>query len=566
MLYKAIRLLLTFKTTSMKLFTSKLLLLMMAVVFGTQVAKADETQYDYEFNASVLCQADWYGTRLSEGSHTLNAYYLVLGDKDLNSEGYPAKGSTVYAMEFFGAAPSDEYSPNPQPGTYTFSKTIGENVLKDDAHIYQRDGNGNYEIDRSITDGKLVISTYEKDGNTYYKYDLVLTDEIGKTHHVTYESRFIVYNDLSQGSEDLEKDQNFVCNGGTCTYKSLSNGVMKLRLYLTDMTQDEYGDYSYDRLPAREMYLDVYAPQGKNLPNGVYNISDNAGDAYTLTAGELIEFAGVKYPSGTYLQYIYANQLIAWGCATKGTLTVSGEGDNKKIVADFTTDYGFSIKFTYDGSMPVNNIPLTDFTEDKTLDLEGATAQFECIGDYENYGDVRNWYITLLPAEGKDDGFISYICSKGESFYDGIATDTYTASRSRTPWKGEYIKGGVNAEGQLKGTWALTHFNADGQPQVNAPGYKGDLNITQHEDGETYTIEFKLNDGAGHNFTGNWTGKPELINSCGDEPSGINGVYDHASSEVEGVYDLSGRKVSANAKGLHIVKYKNGKTCKQLVK
>lgn len=545
------------------------MLLLMAVVFGTSTAKAEETTtYDYEFNATVLCQADWYGTRLSNGSHTLNAYYLVLGDKDLNSEGYPAKSSTVYALEFFGAAPTDEYNPNPQPGTYTFSKEIGDNVLLDNAHIYQRDGNGNYEIDRSIKDGKLIISTYEKDGNTYYKYDITLTDEIDKTHHVTYDSRFIVYNDLSQGSEDLEKDQNFVCNGYTCKYKSLTDGVMKLRLYLTDMTENEDGDFDYDRLPAREMYLDVYAPQAKTFPNGVYNISETAGDAFTLTSGELVEFAGVKYPTGTYLQYIYGNQYVAWGCAKSGTLTVSGEGDDKKIEGDFMTDYGYSIKFTYEGKLNVAGIPLTDFTEDKTLDLEGATAQFECIGDYENMGEVRNWYITLLPAEGKDDGFISYICTKAETFFDGIATDTYTASPSRTPWKGEYIKGGVNAEGQLKGTWALTNFNAEGQPQVNAPAYGGDLNITQHEDGETYTIEFKLNDGAGHNFTGNWTGKPELINTCGDEDpaTGIKNISDDADNEISGVYDLNGRRVSTNAKGLKIVRYKNGNVKKQLVK
>lgn len=539
------------------------LLVLLAAVFGTSTAKAQS--YDYDFTATVLCQADWYGTRLSNGSHTINSYYLVLGDKDLGSDGYPAKSSTVYAIQFFGAAPTDEYNPNPQPGTYTYSSAIADNVLMDNAHIYQRDGNGNYEIDRSVTDGQLEISTYEKDGNTYYKYDLELTDDIGKTHHVSYESRFIVYSDQSQAGENLEKDQDFVCNGQVCTYKSLKDGVMKLRLYLTDMTDQGYG-FEYDRLPAREMYLDVYAPKDKVLPNGTYTVSEEAGTAFTLTQGELVEFAGVKYPIGTYLNYIYGSQFVAWGCAKSGTLTVSGEGDEKKVVADFMTDYGFSIKFTYEGTLPVNGIPLTDFTEDVDLDLEGATAQFECIGDYENMGDVRNWYITILPAEGKDHGFISYICTKAESFFDGIATDTYTASRSKTPWKGEYIKGGVNSEGQLKGTWALTHFNAEGMPTVNAPAYDGDLNITQHEDGETYTIEFKMTDGAEHHFSGSWTGKPELINTCGDQPSGIKDLTTEDEKQVEGIYDVNGRRVSAAAKGLKIVKYKNGNVRKQLVK
>lgn len=52
----------------MKNFTT-LLLLLMAVVFGTNTAKAEETTYDYVFNATVLCQADWYGTRFGKRNH-----------------------------------------------------------------------------------------------------------------------------------------------------------------------------------------------------------------------------------------------------------------------------------------------------------------------------------------------------------------------------------------------------------------------------------------------------------------------------------------------------------------
>ena len=294
---------------------------------------------------------------------------------------------------------------------------------------------------------------------------------------------------------------------------------------------------------------------------------DSYGDAFTLENGELINYWGVQYAVGTYVQYVFGNKEVAWGCVKSGTLTVSGEGDHKKIEGDFLTDYGYSIKFTYEGELPIDGVPQTAFTSDVTLDLEGATAQFECIGDAERLNGCRNWYITLLPADGKDNGFISYINTAADSFFDGIASGTYTSSPSSVPWKFEYLKGSKNDNGQLRATWALTGFDADGQPQVNAPVSDGDLNITKHDDGVTYTLDFNLDDGAGHKIKGTWTGEPELVNSCGDEPAtGINGVTDNMSNEVNDIFTVSGSRTTSKVKGLNIVRYKDGSVRKQVVK
>ena len=100
---------------------------------------------------------------------------------------------------------------------------------------------------------------------------------------------------------------------------------------------------------------------------------------------------------------------------------------------------------------------------------------------------------------------------------------------------------------------------------MNAPAQSGDLNITQHEDGQTYTLDFNLNDGLGHNFTGSWTGKPELINSCGDE-TGINDVTSVNGKHIEGIYDLNGRKADGKAKGAYIIRYSDGTAAKKIVK
>lgn len=551
----------------MKKYYSIVMSFLMAVL-GTGSLIAQETSaYDYDFKASVLCGADWYGTRRSEGSHTVHNYYIVLGDKALNEEdASPAAGSTVYALDLFGSAPADEYNPQPPVGTYSFSANIDKNVLYHDIHVYQLDGNGNYEIDRDFKDGRLELSTYEKDGNTYYKYEAFLTDEIGKTHHVTYESRFITYNDLSQGSLDLEKDLDFTCINAYAKYRSINDGVMNIYLELSDMQKYD-NDYVYDPLPGRQMIIELYMPSGQTLANGVYTPSDDAGEAFSMETGEIVNIASVQYPVGSYVNYIFANKNVSWGCVKTGTLTVSGEGNNKKIVGDFVTDYGFAIKFVYEGELPIDAIPQTGFGDKMALDLDGANAQFECVGDVERLNNCRNWYITLLPGDGKDHGFIAYVCSRGKTFFDGIVSETYTASPSRTPWKSEYSKGKKNDQGQLSGTWALTAFDESGQPQINAPANDGDIKIERHEDGETYTIEFNLSDGIGHDFSGKWTGKPELINSCGDvDEAGIDDIIANSDKTIEGIYDLNGCKVSGKNAGIYIIRYSDGTVSKSVVK
>lgn len=312
---------------------------------------------------------------------------------------------------------------------------------------------------------------------------------------------------------------------------------------------------------------EIEAFEQAELPDGPLAISDYAGDEFTLDSGELVSIAGVEYPVGSYVDYIFGNKSLAWGCVTSGTLTVSGEGDNKTISADFLTDYGFSVKFSYSGVLAIKGIPQTGLTENMVLDLTGASAQFECVGDVDRLNNCRNWYITILPADGYDHGFISYICSRGKTFFDGIVTETYTASPSRTPWKGEYSKGKKNDAGQLSGTWALTGFDENGQPQVNAPAVDGDLNITRHDDGKTYTIQFDLNDGIGHNFKGEWTGEPELINSCGDvDEAGIDGVLQDSNVTVTGIYDLNGVMVSEPTQGVYIIRYSDGSVSKKIIK
>lgn len=517
---------------------------------------AGAADYDYDFNASVLCDATWYGIRRSEGSHSIHSYYMVLGDRELNAEGMPAAGGTYYALDFFGAGPADERAPQPAAGTYNFSNAIGQNVLYNDIKVYILDGNGNYEVDRGFTAGRLEITTDEVDGNTYYNYEAFLTDNTGRSHHLTYRSRFIEYYDASQVSMDLEKDISYTGINACAKYREVNDGTMQIYLDVTDMSRNDEGDYVFNPLPARQMIMELYMPLGNELANGVYTATNDYGAAFTMQTGEIVNQFGVQYAAGSYLQYIFEGQQVAWGCVKSGTLTVSGEGDHKTITGDFLTDYGFTVKFSFEGEMPVDKLPQTGFTENKDLDFEGASAVFECVGDANKLNNCRNWNIIINPAPGKGHGFKTWICSRGATFFDGISSETYTASPSSAPWKGEYLKGKMENDGSLSGTWAMTEYDTTGKPQVNAPALGGDMRITRHSDNVTYTIKFRLNDGIGHEFQGEWSGIPEMINACNDE-AGLSLTTVEAKT-ITDIYDLTGRRIDNPVSGLFLIRYSDG--------
>ena len=536
-----------------------------AITLFAAVDMQAEQNYDYDFNATTLCDAQWFGTRRSNGSHDIHNFYIVVGDQPL-SDGEPQRNSTTYVFDIYSSAPADERNPQPGAGTYALSSEVALNTLLNGSCVYVLDGNGNYEIDRKFTSGTLDISASDKDGNTYYKYEANLTDEAGKTHHVVYESRFIEYADVSQGSRDLEKDLDFECTSMSARYMSLEDGVMHISLYGHTFMVDDEGRMAYDPLPGTEMYMELYMPFGKDLANGTYVPTDDHGEEFSMQTGEIVSMSGVEYPVGSYAQYVFYGQQIAWGCVKSGTLTISGEGDDRTVEGDFLTDYGFTVKFKYNGAIPLNNFPQTGLTADMELDLEGADAVFDCVGDVERLNNCRNWYITILPTEGKDHGFNAYINSRTSNFFEGIASEIYTPSPSNEPWKGEYLRGKVNDKGQLSGTWMLSAFDENGQPQLNAPASSGDLEITRHEDGKTYTVSFDMNDGAGHNFKGTWTGMPELVNSCGDtDDSNVNEIGAEKGADVW--YTIDGHRVNdMSAGGLYIIRHADGSITKHIAR
>ncbi len=469
--------------------------------------------YDYEYlDIPVLCTAIWYGSLMSYDDRTLQGFQTILGTKALGADGLPQNESTVYSFLTFQKAYVDDHEPMPAVGTYTMAPGPGDMVIESSAMIYQRDGNGNYEWERKVTDGHLTISTSEADGNTYYHYDLVLTDELGYTHHVTYKSRFVEYADYSQdfNSNRLTKNLNVKTRSHFTNYQGLNDAgdVMKIKMTLSDMPYDETGKhFDPTDLPATEFYVVLYMPvQLGDIVNGTYTVTEEYGDAFTMQPGEIISFAGIEYAAGSYAQYLDAGQGIHWGVFESGEFTISGEGDERIITASFVTEEQYTVDFTYIGKIEVSNVPDSHLTSDITLDLEGAQAVFEYYGDNYSYGGASTWFINISPQGDKKDGFQTELSTATTHSSQGIPTGSFRISPSTSLWPGEYAKG-RKGESLLTGTWYLSDFDDDGLPHTYAPATGGDFNITNHGDG-TYTFDFAFQDGVNHTWRGTWTGAP----------------------------------------------------------
>lgn len=504
-----------------------------------------ETEYDYEYlDMPVLCKAVWFGCRMNydETNHAKQAFYTVIGDKPLESwseRPYLQNEGIAYEFLTWQDDAVDFRNPLPAPGTYKYGEkeSDGEKVLWQYSTIYKRDGNGNYEWERKITDGELNVSIVNEDDNDYYVYDLIATDEKGKTHHVTYKSRFVSYEDDSDGpSEVLCKDINVTAQSHRAYFKKISDDgkSMHIRILFSDMPYDEEYD-EFSDYPGSVFYTELYAPYSPNgLANGTYDVTAEYGDAFTVQQGEIVEFAGVKYARGSFDQYVDGNSRVHWGVYDSGTLEVSGEGSARRIEGNFLTPEGFSVKFVYEGEINILNMPVSGLTQNKTLNLVDAEATFEYLGDINAHGDVAVWSIKLTPDTGTD-GAVIELCTNTPYYLDGIMTGTYKASRSTTAWPGEYLKGKTGDTG-MTGTWYMGNIDEDGIPGLYAPAASGDF-VIENKGNNLYSLNFSFDDGLGHIWDGSWEGTPKMVKLGSGPDSSVSDI------ECDAQFRLEGRKV-----------------------
>lgn len=507
-------------------------ILLLTLLSSAGLAQASD--FNFELEATVCPDARWYGTRGTDDEHgDINRYYLVLSNKSLGDDGKTFQpDGKYYAFEFFGPAPIVRTTPEgiqtvrPQDGTYSthVAGTATNPVwLKDNFSLfggayYELDGQGRMDKELTLPEGSLVISTTDYHGTEYINYECNFTDQYGDPHHVTYSSKYTSYADVSQGSGYLNKDLDVNCSLAQSGFNSREGNTMKVALYLqwdgtwSDNETEPYRDMLM-------MYVSAYMPYDPQagFANGTYTITPDYGADFSLEQGRMVQMAGgIEYAAGTYAQYVDRRHYIHWGTIKEGSLTVTGEGDNKKIVGNFITTQDYSVKFEWEGSMRVEDVPYSTLADDVVLDLEGATAVATFMGDpYRQEGST--WHLRLNPAPGKKDGFQTVVTSPTVSANEGIGSGSYICAPDHSSlWQFQYQEGFMTDV--LSGTWYLSDFDEQNVPHTFAPAYYGNeedfFNITNHNDG-SYTLRFKFSDGLGHFWSGNWRGTPTVNDITG---------------------------------------------------
>ena len=482
-------------------------------------------EYDYEFEMTEFF-AYYYDDYGLNGE--IN-YYTWLSDLPFSDDGYTQVGGNYYLFDIFAAPGSGHAIP---AGTYTlgeYGATDAGTFTSDySKYLYQGDGETIASVEAYFTEGVLEVSV---EGDVY-TMEAVLTDESGKTHHVTYTGPAVVEVEPEPEPEPeipvIEEPVDMEASFGQAFYYNDAGDVMGVTFQFTDMDVVD----GYVVPPGTLLTVEAYMPYNEDgkLALGTYEVNDT-NEEYSVASG----WGLWGFNFGTYAVNFADEENYAIGYITSGTMEIGGsrDFDQYTITCTFQTSENVSIECSWSGNMVVSGMPgpASTLEGDYTLNLEGATASASCYGDYYETGGA-NWTLQIMP-EGAGDAISMDFVVEGLDESE-IPSGTYKAAATEYPGPGEYLTGYVSGS-YLYGTW-YAGYDAEGYIVSRAPATSGDITVVNNGDG-TYDLTFNCDDGSGNIWSGSWSGVIE---------TGSSSMY--AASSVS-----SGSSVKA-ARGMSAVK------------
>ena len=489
--------------------------------------KADEPEAEYDYDVVMTEFSAYYYDDF--GLNGEINYYTWLSDIPFSDDGYTQVGGNYYLFDIFAAPGSGHAIP---AGTYTlgeYGATDAGTFTSDySKYLYQGDGETIASVEAYFTEGVLEVSV---EGDVY-TMEAVLTDESGKTHHVTYTGPAVVEVEPEPEPEPeipvIEEPVDMEASFGQAFYYNDAGDVMGVTFQFTDMDVVD----GYVVPPGTLLTVEAYMPYNEDgkLALGTYEVNDT-NEEYSVASG----WGLWGYNFGTYAVNFADEENYAIGYITSGTMEIGGsrDFDQYTITCTFQTSENVSIECSWSGNMVVSGMPgpASTLEGDYTLNLEGATASASCYGDYYETGGA-NWTLQIMP-EGAGDAISMDFVVEGLDESE-IPSGTYEAAATEYPGPGEYLTGYVSGS-YLYGTW-YAGYDAEGYIVSRAPATSGDITVVNNGDG-TYDLTFNCDDGSGNIWSGSWSGVIE---------TGSSSMY--AASSVS-----SGSSVKA-ARGMSAVK------------
>ncbi len=446
-----------------------------------------EPENGVKLEASYL-QGDYYGDEYSPG---VGNYYVYLSDLGFDEEGYASAGGTYYCLDLYGPLFDGEGDITLPVGTYTFDAndtmvewTIGAAY----SGYFAFDENGNSltgEYGLPITDATLVVT----------ESGVTLTATIdGVEHTVTFEGVADITDVRTDTGEVIEVTANYAYAnyyGDQYTPGTADN----FYFFLSDLGVDENGwelpNATYYRF---DLYTEIIdSTNGIYIPEGTYTYD-------WFDSMQVGTFSDIN--SAYYVMDDSGWDYIDYSSLGEGTITFTEGGVRAEVLANGATHI-----ITYEGDITFTDVSssgggegetLSTLTEDKVLDIEGATVILEYYGDYY-YNGTDNWVVYLYEdMETLNGAYLMFeiLCDPAA---DNIA-GTYAAdSWGNCDTAYTYLPGYVSGD-DMWGSWYVDMLGGDINEDL-APIFDGEFTIDIDADG-LYTFTFDCLDDVGYAITG----------------------------------------------------------------
>ena len=446
-----------------------------------------EPEDGIKFVATYL-QGDYYGDEYSPG---VGNYFVYLSDLGIDEEGYASAGGTYYRLDLYGPMFEGEGEVALPVGTYNFdaNDTMAEWTIGNyySAYIvFDEYGNSTTgESGAHFTAATLVVT----------ETGLTLTATIdGQEHTVTYEGKgdFVDYTAEVAPSE-FEANYTYAVYYGDQYSPGAADNFY---FFFSDLGVDENGwelpNGTYYRF---DLYTEIIdTTNGIYIPEGTYTYD-------CLDSMQVGTFSDIN--SAYYVMDADGWDYVVNSSLGEGSITFTESGVTAEVLINGATHI-----ITYEGNITFIDVSssggggegetLSTLTEDKVLDIEGATVILEYYGDYY-YNGTDNWVVYIYEdMETLNGAYLMFeiLCDPAA---DNIA-GTYAAdSWGECDTAYTYLPGYVSGD-DMWGSWYVDMLGGDINEDL-APIFDGEFTIDIDADG-VYTFTFDCLDDVGYTITG----------------------------------------------------------------
>ena len=446
-----------------------------------------EPENGIKFVATYL-QGDYYGEQYSPG---VGNYFFYLSDLGLDEEGYASAGGTYYRVDLYGPLFDGDGEISLPVGTYNFdaNDTMAEWTIGNYYSLYVVFDENGYsttgESGAHFTAATLVVT----------ETGLTLTATIdGQEHTVTYEGKGEWVDCTAEPEPTV-----FTANHAYAFYygdQYTPGTADNFYFFFSDLGVDENGwelpNGTYYRF---DLYTEIIdTTNGIYIPEGTYTYD-------CLDSMQVGTFSDIN--SAYYVMDDSGWDYVVDSSLGEGSITFTEGGVRAEVLVKGATHI-----ITYEGDITFIDVSssggggegetLSTLTEDKVLDIEGATVILEYYGDYY-YNGTDNWVVYLYEDMETHNGaylMFEILCDPAA---DNIA-GTYAAdSWGECDTAYTYLPGYVSGD-DMWGSWYVDMLGGDINEDV-APIFDGEFTIDIDADG-VYTFTFNCYDDADHAITG----------------------------------------------------------------